>query len=286
MSWSVGAVAAAALLLIGVRLTVRDDPVSRGPAQAVATIEVLSGAARLLPSEHAAEPALLQVGDGIREGDGVDTMSGGLAALRLAGGASVRIDRGTRLRLISDITMVLDEGTIYVDSGKARGDRSLEVRTPLGVARDVGTRFEVRFNGSAVRVRVRDGLVRLAQNRQSHDAGPGDELTIDGEGRVGRRIVPLHGADWAWAAVLARPFELEGRSVREFVDWIARENGWQVRFADAAVERKAQTTTLHGSIQGLTPQEALSAVLPTSGVEHRLENGILRIRLGAGGMKD
>ena len=83
----------------------------------------------------------------------------------------------------------------------------------MGVARDIGTRFEVRFNGSALRVRVRDGLVRLSQSRQSHDAGPGDELTLDGKGIVVRRLVPVYGASWAWAVALARPFESGGAIV-------------------------------------------------------------------------
>jgi len=285
--WSLGAFAAAALVLIGVRLAVHDVSVVPSPPQALATIEALSGAVRLISSsERAAQPTLYQIGDAVQEGDGVDTTSGGLAALRLAGGASVRLDRGTRLRLMSDSTLVLDEGAIYVDSGESRGDRSLEVRTAVGVARDIGTRFEVRFNGSALRVRVRDGLVRLSQGRQSHDANSGDELTLDGNGSVARRTVPVYGTDWAWAGALARPFDLEGRSLHDFLDWIAGENGWQLRFADAAVERKSQTTTLHGSIEGLTPDEALAAVLSTSGVEYRLENGVLRIEPGSGGVKD
>jgi len=284
LGWSLGVCVAAALVLLGVRLAVRDDPAVQSPRHDLATIEALSGAVRLVSSsERAAEPTLFQIGDPIREGDGVDTTSGGLAALRLAGGASVRVDQGTRLRLLSEATLALDEGTIYVDAGGTRGARTLEVRTAVGVARDIGTRFEVRFIGSALRVRVRDGLVRLSQSRQSHDANPGDELTLDGNGSVVRRTVPVHGADWAWAVALARPFDLEGRSLRDFLDWIAGENGWQLRFADSTVEQNSLTTILHGSIQGLTPDEALSAVLPTVGVEHRLENGVLLIQPSAGG---
>lgn len=288
IGWSLGAFAAAAMVLVSVRLVVRDDGVVRIPRPDLATIETLNGAVRLVSSSDrdAAARAIFQVGDSIREGDGVDTTSGGLAALRLSSGASVRVDRGTRLRLMSDATLVLDEGAIYVDSGSRDNTGSLEVRTELGVARDIGTRFEVRFNGSALRVRVRDGLVRLSQSRQSHDAKAGDELTLDTKGGVVRRTVLVHGADWAWAVALARPFDLEGRSLRDFLDWIAGENGWQLRFAEAAVEQKALTTILHGSIQGLTPDEARSAVLPTVGVEHRLEDGILLIRLRAEGAKD
>ena len=284
IGWSVGALAAAALLLIGVRLGVREDTVA--PARTVATIEAVSGAAGVTLASEGAEPTPLQAGAGIREGDGVDTTRGGRAALRLAGGASLRVDQGTRFRLTSGSEITLEEGSIYIDSGKDLGDPALEVRTAVGVVRDVGTRFEVRFNGSDLRVRVRDGLVRLSQSRLSHEAKPGEELTLDGNGRIERRVVPVHGADWAWAAALAPPFDLEGRSLRDFVDWIAGENGWQVHFADAAVERKSRTTTLHGSIKDLTPEEALSAVLPASGVGHRLETGVLWILSDAGGAKD
>ena len=147
IGWSLGALAAAALVLVGVRLARRDDGRVESPRHELATIDALSGAVRLLSSsERAAEPTLFQIGDRIQAGDGVDTTSGGLAALRLAGGASVRVDRGTRLRLLSDDTLALDEGTIYVDSGDSRGARSLEVRTAVGIARDIGTRFEVRLH--------------------------------------------------------------------------------------------------------------------------------------------
>lgn len=285
--WSLGALAAAALVLVAVRLPIRND--SAGPIgqSEVAIIEALTGAVRLVSASQRGglAPRLLQIGDRVGTGDVVETTSGGLASLRLSGGASVRVNRGTQLHLVSDTALVLAIGAIYVDSGDGRAG-SIEVRTPLGVARDIGTRFEVRFSASALRVRVRDGLVRLSQPQQSHDAHPGDELTVDDKGSVVRRPVAVFGAEWAWALALVQPFELEGRTLRAFLDWIARENGWRLRFTDAAVEQKAQTTILHGSILGLSPSEALAAVLPTSGVEHTLDDGVLLIQLSAGGARD
>ena len=289
VAWSMAALAAVALILLGVRLVVRDDSAATIARPELATIEALTGAAGLLATSAPTgadgdQPSGLpsfRIGDRIRAGDGVDTIGGGQAGLRLAGGASVRVDRDTRVRLVSDTMLVLDRGAIYVDSGGEPGDRLFEVRTPLGVARDIGTRFEVRLYGSTLRVRVRDGLVRLSQDRQSHDAKPGEELTLDGNGSVVRRPVPVFGAEWAWAFALARPFDLEGRTLRDFLNWITGENGWQLRFADSDVEQKSLTTILHGSILGLTPNEALSAVLSTSGVEHSLENGVLLIQPSA-----
>jgi ferric-dicitrate binding protein FerR (iron transport regulator) len=264
--WSVGILAAAALVLMGIRLMVRDGVPTNGPQPAVATVETVSG------------PMSLLIGDTVRAGALVDTTAGGRAGLRMGSGAVVRVDIGSRLRLTSDSALVLDQGAVYVDSG-ARGDaRVLEVRTRLGIARDIGTRFAVRIDASTLTVRVRDGLVELTQGGQAYDAKAGDELTLNEGGHLVRRIVPIHGADWAWAAALARPFDLEGKSLRQFLDWICEENGWQLRFANASIERKAATAILHGSIKGLSADEALAAVLPTSGVEHELDAGVLRIR--------
>jgi hypothetical protein len=281
LGWSIGVMAAAAVVVLGLRLSVPDDPTAHLQRSDLATVDVLSGAVRLTSAlERAAVPTLARIGDRIGEGDGVDTTSGGLTALRLADGTAVRVDRGTRVRWLSGSVMVLDQGAIYVDSGKGRGARSLEVRTTVGVVRDVGTRFEVRLSPTALRVRVRDGAVRLSQSGESHDALAGDELTLDGSGSVARRTIQTFGVEWGWATALAPPFDLEGRTLREFLDWIAGENGWHLRYADAAAEEKARTTTLHGSILGLTPEEALAAVLPASGVTYRLHEAELRVALG------
>ena len=187
------------------------------PAQPLATIEALSGAARLMSSSERAGRTGVVAGraTAFERETAWTRPGGGLAALRLASGASVRIDRGTRLRLMSETTMMLGRGDhLRRFRQRAAGDRPLEVRTPLGVARDIGTRFEVRFDGSALRVRVRDGLVRLTQSRQSHDAKSGGRA--DARWKGPRRAAPrarCMGQSWAWADALANPFESGGAIV-------------------------------------------------------------------------
>ena len=223
--------------------------------------------------------AFLKAGDRVAVGPNRLLLDVGTATLRLPGGAAVRVNSGSSLQLTATDVVVLDRGAVYIDSG---GKTSLEVRTRFGVVRDIGTRFEVRLTATALRVRVRDGAVQVRHNRQRHDGHPGDEIMLDASGALTRHTIPVNGPDWAWTTGAITPFELEGRSLHEFLYWIADENGWQLQFADAAVEDKARTTTLHGSIQGLTPEQALAAVLPTSGVEHQLAAGVLSIRLVAG----
>ena len=96
----------------------------------------------------------------------------------------------------------------------------------------------------------------------------------------------MYGPEWEWAFAVGEPFAIEGRSLREFLEWIAGENGWEIQFADRDIEQKSSITILHGSIQGLSPAEALATVLPVSGVPYQFENGVLRVGQGTGGSQD
>lgn len=279
IAWSLSGLAAAAAIALAVRGGTGAGPV-KPAAEEFAVVESLGAKARLTTEADLQRGGALKAGDRVAVGPQRLSLDGGTAALRLPGGAAVLVDGGSALQLTSARMVVLDRGAVYIDSG---GTTALEVRTPMGVVRDVGTKFEVRLTTAALRVRVRDGAVRVERDRQQHDAGPGVELVIGASGELTRRTVPVDGPEWAWTTDASTPFELEGRSLREFLDWIASENGWRLRFADAVVEDKARTTTLHGSIQGLSPEQALAAVLPTSGVEHQLEGDVLSVRLGTSG---
>ena len=59
---------------------------------------------------------------------------------------------------------------------------------------------------------------------------------------------------------------IEGATLESFLNWASGELGLTWRFADRAAERYGRTVVLHGSIEGLTPKEALEAVLPTCGM--------------------
>jgi hypothetical protein len=76
---------------------------------------------------------------------------------------------------------------------------------------------------------------------------------------------------------LAPAFEIEGRRLHELLVWAAREAGWELQYADAESRRRAESAQLHGSIRGLRVDEAVIAVIPTTGLTHRLGEGVLRV---------
>jgi hypothetical protein len=234
-----------------------------------ATLAARTGGVTMVPAPGA--------GDALRPGSLVETADGRVA-LRMASGHSVRLDADTRARLVSGSALALERGAAYVDSGPAGAAGSFEVRTPLGVARDVGTQFEVRLvQGDGLLVQVREGSVELRRDGASHTAAAGTELRMDADGTLTRAAVARYGAPWDWVLEIAPGFDAAGRSLADLLDWAAREGGWELRFADDALAALAAETELHAPLAGLTPRQAVAVMVRGSNLTYRLEEGALLI---------
>ena len=275
------AAAAAVLLGAAALLWMRrgPSPVSTGTVAAVATVERVAG--EVAWSGGGSSPVPLAsdaAGRAIPAGAAIDTRGAGRLALRMAGGASVRLDTGTRARLASASLVELDRGAVYVDTGgPASGHESVAVRTDTGLFVSVGTQFEVRAeaDGAFTRLSVREGRVRLEKGAESLSTEAGHELVVRADGTLERGETAADGPEWEWIAAAAPMPEIEGAKVRTFLDWLARERGWRVEFADAETASLADSVVLHGSIAHLTPLEAPDVVLPSSGLGYRVSNGTL-----------
>jgi len=249
-------------------------------AAAVLAVVWIAGPRPVAPPVEAARVEVTQgggprrVGDRLAVGDEIVT-AGDRLSLRLVSGASVRVDRESRVRLQSTHALELERGAVYAVS--APGSTPLEVYTPQGVVREIGTRFEVRLAGGGLRVRVREGLTVLAAASGRHEAGPGMEILSRGGAPPSMRPVAIAGAEWAWTLALAPAFPVEGHSLSDFLAWFAAETGRSVRFRDPALSAAAPRIVLHGSVDGLTPDEALDAVLPAAGIRHHLEGDALEL---------
>lgn len=253
------------------------------PPEVVAFLETVSGSVGVGDGVAAAGVA---AGHAVPAGAVISTGGAtepeGRASLRLASGATVRLDAESRLRLVSASVLDLERGTLYVDTGTTdRPGAALEVRTALGVARDIGTQFIVRLMGAdaqALAVRVREGVVAVERGGGSFRAGAGRELVLHRDGRVERRAAPGHGPAWEWVMAAAPGFELEGRTVAELLAWVSRETGWRVLYEDPKLAAAAEEIVLHGSLGELRPDQAAFALLPSAGLEGELRGGVLVVR--------
>ena len=82
-------------------------------------------------------------------------------------------------------------------------------------------------------------------------------------------MIPTFGSDWEWAERLAPPFDIDGRTLGEFLAWFEAQTGRTVEFGDAAAERKREAL-LSGTID-MPPLQKLSAVLSTVDLTYMLD---------------
>jgi len=94
---------------------------------------------------------------------------------------------------------------------------------------------------------------------------------------VTRHALATYGPEWDWIVGVTPMLDLEGETAMAFLEWAARERGWKLAFADESVARSAAEIVLGGTLERLTLDQALDAVLPTCNLTHRVEQGVLLI---------
>ena len=212
---------------------------------------------------------VVAMGDELRAGDVLETPAGVVLTITMAAGEQLRQNGATSVRWISPARVSLQTGQIYVNTDGAGS--GVVIETPAGAVRDIGTQFDVDVRGARVRVRVRDGVVRLESPSGYRQANAGHELEAHAGSTPVTRPIPTFGAEWDWI-LRSTAFRLEGATLDQFVGWIESEGGRRVEFRPQALRAETSTTVLHGSVRGLTMSEAMAVVLPAAGLTFREED--------------
>ncbi len=205
----------------------------------------------------------------------------GSALVTLEGGGTLRIARGTVLSARGANEIELRDGQVYLDLPPEQPRATpFVVRTAFGSIEHVGTQFDVATGRHEVRVRVREGLIRLRRASGIETASAGTELIVPESGPIARSAVTTHGRQWSWVEALAPEFEIEDRPLLDFLQWTARETGRRLDIGDAGAEQTIERTRLHGSVSGLTPLEALGRVLSATSLRFDLREDAIRVSSG------
>jgi hypothetical protein len=106
------------------------------------------------------------------------------------------------------------------------------------------------------------------------DGQAGEQLTIRAGGVLERARIEADDPEWDWVESLAPAPDIDNQPVTVLLDWVARETGRSVRFANPEVARHAANTILHGNIRHLQPLEALSVMLATTDLEYALPDNV------------
>ena len=181
----------------------------------------------------------------------------------------------TLVRLPAADVVEIERGAVYLDTGRSQpASPAMSVVTSMGTLRDV----LVRNSKSGcprirVRLRVREGVVVFERGQLTVQAGGGTELVAPKGGEPSIRPFAAFGPEWAWIWQAAPAFNLSESTLRQFLDWIERETGYKAAFKTADIGESASAIKLQGSIEDMSPEEALDVVLPAVGLDYRIENG-------------
>lgn len=263
---------AAAILAAAIGIWIVAPPMN-GSAEAVADVALATGEVRVtsgwLDGWHS-----VAEGQELSTGQTLETGPAGRGALAMPSGVSARLDHDTRLVIAGADQLKLERGTLYVDSGAAAPAARLDVITPSGSVRHIGTRYEAHLSEASVRLRVRDGRIEWrSRTGEIERSQSGEQLTISDDGSVMRKPIPGYGASWDWAAAAAPAIEIEGMPLAAFLSWAARELGREIAYASPQTATEVAGIVVHGSIAGLTPTQALDAVLATTSVRAAVTDG-------------
>ncbi len=266
------AVAASALLVLVLVTRLAFTPAII-PVQ-VASIDTSIGSIYVLGEES----RLQESGDLSSISAGQTIVTGKASGLGLVwgNGGSLRIDANSRVAFVSPSAIELVSGRMYFDSMNSKAD--FAVQTEFGVIRHVGTQYIGSVDSQSLSVSVREGRVLVDGFYFDPVADQHQSLIIKGSARPQVWSISPFGDEWSWIEVMAPPTNFHGKTIYEFLQWVARETGLTIEFDDPDVERMVQVKTLKGEVDA-KPRAALRQRLLTADLSYNidLEKGVIHI---------
>lgn len=275
--------AAASVVVVAATLVFSFGPTAGIVDSTVAQIDKQFGTVNFASDRN--EPANGSTKRNIAAGQIVETGAGSGLALRWHDGSSLRLDEKTRVAFSSGEEIYLHAGRLYFDSafsthpgvgGRADGVEVLSVRTDRGVAVPLGTRYVAGFRNGELSVAVREGRVAVKRSGRSSSAGAGYQLTVRQGGQETLTAIPVFGEAWTWIEKTTPPFDTEGRTVFEFLEWVSRESGRSLNFASDSAESLAKSAAIvgYGRIE-FEPSVALQVIMLSTDLDWQLDEGVI-----------
>jgi ferric-dicitrate binding protein FerR (iron transport regulator) len=190
----------------------------------------------------------------------------------------LRVNADTQI-LVSDIDRFdVRRGAIYLDTrAGAAPPGDVEINTPFGIVRHLGTQYEVGVRPDDLRLRVREGAVTVSDGAREYVGDAGEQLVLARDAEPVRSSIAPSGPEWAWVESLATlPTATQYRLI-DLLEWIARETGRELQFASDTLALTAARDTLVGAA-GLNPSETLDVIRSTTGLQIELAGRTLLIR--------
>jgi len=254
-------VALAASVVLAVAMFLQPPPSAPGKI-AIGTVARVAGEAGALPA----------IGEMVYAGEVLETGAAEKLSILINNGESLRLDQNTTLAVVARDEFRLESGRVYADTGNFMyRDGGLVIHTTMGTVTDVGTQFAVQVAAERLDVAVREGRVDVSHGANEFVAVAGERLQLGSDVEPTVASVEPHDPFWNWTLSLAPVFDIENKSLLDFLRWAARETGRELEFEDNELRMSAMRTDLHGSVADFEPIEAVESVLAATNFRYRIQ---------------
>jgi ferric-dicitrate binding protein FerR (iron transport regulator) len=248
-----------------------------GPGEPIGQLARAEAPGMVLDRDWFRPDVVVSVGADLRVGERFDAR--GASLVSLPAGGNLRIAPASKLDVIGRNSIRLAAGELYVDIPRGSETEDFTVITNSGEFHHVGTQFALAVIDGGTRLRVREGRVEWRAGEGQSTVGAGTEIFIDRDRNVTRRDIEPAGADWRWTEALAPDIDIEDQPLAEFLDWVSRETGRTLVVADEQTGTQIRNIRTHGDVRGLTPMQALTAVMSSTTLHFDVSADAIRVSL-------
>ncbi len=189
--------------------------------------------------------------------------------------SQIRLNANTILHLDSLNQINLLKGEIYHDAD-TQNAMQLVIKTSFGNVEHIGTRYAVSVNDSALTVKVRNGLVKLASDAITTTLEKGELLELNRQGQFVEKSITAYDDNWSWTKQAMSLAKINHQSLAQFVSWYAHENGLEVQWNN--LQSKAKNIELTGDFAQLTTnKQLLKTVFLSTKFDFEINQGILSV---------
>lgn len=244
----------------------------------VATVDKATGAIYVMVDQsELQQPASLSE---IVSGQTIVTGDDASLGLLWSAGGSLRLDANTEMTFVSEDRVELTSGRIYFDSMQAAAGESLvTIGTEHGDVTHLGTQFMAATNHETLTVSVREGQVAIdGRLHEEVTAIAGESVLIRGGRRPERLNIVGFSQQWRWVEAAAPVTDMQGKTLREFLEWVSRETGYEMKFDTENFDPVVLEAIQRGK-ESEAPRVALGQRLLANDLEYYydIENGAIHI---------
>lgn len=212
----------------------------------------------------------------IQQGIWLKTADDSYTNITLADNSQLRINQNTTVKILSLNEIRILNGAIYHDTDNTnKTTLPLMVETALGNVQHIGTRYMVKISDTDLLVSVRNGTVEINSDKIKRQIQSGKTMTLDNKGNQHESTITTYSPLWSWTQEAGEPFNSHGKSLNDFVNWFAHENGYTVNWNNLQGQTKGVQLT--GNISNLTALQQIKTIFLSTKFDYQINQGILTV---------